>query len=168
MERVLPTLERRFDVMVLSHVLEHLLQPRTALELLRSRMASEGVLYIEVPNIPRGSLNEYLDNVWAPRYDEPHISFFSQESLTEMLREAGMDVIFCDTAGPTYRRVSALRFRTPPLRHTLHGMLPRPLFHFLRGLTLTKPMRVQDREEAFYQYGGERIWIRALARPAGS
>lgn len=167
MEEVLPRLERRFDVIVLSHVLEHLLRPAEAVALLRTRMAPGGLLYIEVPHIPAASLDEYLDNVWAPRYDEPHISFFSPESLRGVLSRAGLEVVFCETAGPEYRRVSALRFRMPPLRHTIHRLLPRRLFHFLRGLELTKPVRVRDREEVFYAYGGERIWIRALARLTG-
>jgi SAM-dependent methyltransferase len=165
MEAVLPTLDRMFDIIVLSHVLEHLLGPRAAIDLLMSRLAPGGVLYIEVPNIPRDSLRTHLDHVWAPRWDEPHITFFSAESLQSVLASAGLHVALCETAGPLYRRVSALRYRLPPFRQTVQRMLPRSLFHFLRGLEATQAIRVHEREEEFYQYGGVRIWIRSVSTP---
>ena len=38
------------------------------------------------------------------------------------------------------------------------------LFLFLRSLRATQPLRVRDREDAFYEYGGFRIWIRSVSR----
>ncbi|HSK18835.1 MAG TPA: class I SAM-dependent methyltransferase [Longimicrobiales bacterium] len=163
-EHALPRLERQFDVIVLSHVLEHLLEPRAVLALLYDRLAPGGVLYIEVPNIPTESLTEYPDHMWAPRCDEPHMTFFTTEALSRLLQSAGLDLISCDTAGPRYRNISALRFRMPPLRYVLQRMLPHKLFLYLRQLRITRPLRVSDREEEFYQYGGFRLWIRSVTR----
>jgi SAM-dependent methyltransferase len=165
-EEVLGHLDQTFDVIALSHVLEHLLDPVRVLQLLRLKLDPDGILYIEVPNIEPDLLNRYPDHPWAPRYDEPHVTFFSRETLTAVLDRAGFDVVFCDTAGPAYRDVSALRFRLPPFRVTVQRLIPRRLFTFLRGLRATSALRVKDREEAFYRYGGFRIWIRAVARPA--
>lgn len=163
-ERALPRLEQTFDVIILSHVLEHLLEPRDILRMLYERLAPGGILYVEVPNIPTESLTRYPDNVWAPRCDEPHITFFTRDSLASLLRSEGLEVAFCDTAGPQYRYISRLRFHLPPLRYTLQRMLPRRLFLYLRSLNGTRALRVQDREESFYEYGGFRLWIRSVSR----
>lgn len=163
-EAALPKLGTQFDVIVLSHVLEHLLEPRAVLQLLHDKLAPGGVLYVEVPNIPAESLRRYPDNVWAPRYDEPHLTFFNATALQELLRRERFDVEFCDTCGPEYRYISALRFRTPPLRYALQRLLPHRAFLFLRSLRATQPLRVREREAAFYEYGGFRIWIRSVSR----
>lgn len=127
-EEVLPEMVGRFDAVVISHVLEHLLSPRLMLELIRDSLAPNGYLYLEVPNIPANSLLRYSDNRWAPRYDEPHTVFFSQESLKKLSRAAGYEVVFLDSAGPEYKSISRLRYLLPPLRPLLEKMIPRRLF----------------------------------------
>jgi SAM-dependent methyltransferase len=156
-------MEQRFDVIVLSHVFEHLLDPRGVLDLIRASLAPGGALYIEVPNIPAESLLRFPDHVWAPRFDEPHITFFSTATLYTLLASAGFEPQFCDTAGAEYRYISGLRFRLPPLRWFLQDIVPRPLFHWLRTQGFTRALRVPERVESFYQYGGCRIWIRSIS-----
>lgn len=163
-EDVLPRIERSFDVVVVSHVLEHLLNPREILELLRSHLRPGGVLYIEVPNIPRETIGRFPDHVWAPRFDEPHVSFFSADVLRGMLASADLEVEFCETAGPRYRYISGWRYRMPTMRWLVQGLIPRPIFHFLRRSSFTRAVRVREREDAFYEYGGLRLWIRAVSR----
>jgi SAM-dependent methyltransferase len=163
-EDVLPALDRRFDVITICHVLEHLLEPARVLTVLGDHLAADGLLYVEVPHIAEAAILGHPDNAWAPRYDEPHVGFFSPQSLRRLLEDSGYEVRFLDTAGPVYRHVSALRYALPPLRSTVQRMIPRRLFEFLRGLRATNAIRVQEREEAFYAYGGDRIWIRAMAR----
>ena len=162
-EEVLPQMVRRFDLVVLSHVLEHVLDARGVLQLIHANLAPGGILYIEVPNIPAKSLLCYPDHIWAPRFDEPHITFFSMPTLRELLKSTHFEPQFCETAGPEYKYISSLQFRLPPLRWFLQGLLPSPLFHFLRRQRLTKPLRVQEREGSFYQYGGFRTWIRSVS-----
>jgi len=160
---VLPRLEERFDVVVLSHVLEHLLDPPAMLRLIRDRLAPDGVFYVEVPHIPVDALQRHPDHVWAPRFDEPHLTFFSVETLRGALTTAGLHVVDCDTAGPPYRFISAWRYRLPTMRWFLQSLLPAPLFRFLRRQRVTQPLRVREQEEEFQARGGDRIWIRALA-----
>jgi len=163
-EEVLGQMEQQFDLVVLSHVLEHVLDPCTMLRLIHASLVPGGMLYVEVPNIPRESLLRYPDQTWAPRWDEPHITFFSVPTLRDLLESVGFELCVCDTAGPTYKYISPLRYRLPPLRSFLQGLLPSPLFLFLRRQGFTKPLRVQEREESFWQYGGFRIWIRSVAK----
>jgi SAM-dependent methyltransferase len=160
---------RTFDVVILSHVLEHLRTPATAMRALRDLLSPRGLLYLEVPNIPVASLKKYPDSKWAPRYDEPHITFFSMESLRHLIESQGLRVEWIDTAGPMYRDVSALHYRLPPLKPWIARTIPAPLFKILRGMRATQAVRVKDREDEFFQYGGYRIWIRSLSeRPITS
>jgi SAM-dependent methyltransferase len=161
-EELLPRIEQKFDLVVLSHVLEHLSAPGEVLRLIHASLAPRGVLYVEVPNIPPESLIRYPDHRWAPRFEEPHISFFSLATLTRLLQSAGFERQFCDTAGPEYKYISSLRYRLPPLRSFLQSLLPRAVFFFLRRQRFMQPLHVQEREESFYQYGGFRIWIRSV------
>jgi SAM-dependent methyltransferase len=165
-ENVLPKLDHQFDVVTISHVFEHLLNPVEILKLVRQHLAPDGVLYIEVPNIPAESLLKYPDHLWAPRFDEPHITFFSIDVLRDSLVKAGFDPFFCDSAGPEYKYISGWRFKMPSMRWLAQELMPRPLFNFLRKQSITKAVRVQDREESFYQYGGFRIWLRTISRLA--
>ncbi len=163
-EEILPRMARQFDLVVATHVLEHLLDPREVLRLIHSRLAPGGALCIEVPNIPAESLLGYPNHVWTPRFDEPHITFFSRSALCDLLESVGFDLQFCDTAGPEYKYISPLRFRLPPVRSFLQGLLPTSLFFFLRRQRFTQSFRVQEREESFYRYGGFRIWTRSVSR----
>jgi SAM-dependent methyltransferase len=167
-EQVLSGMKNQFDLVTLSHLLEHLLNPASVLELIHSSLTSGGLLYIEVPNIPVDCLLRYPDHVWAPRHDEPHITFFSEFTLKKIVESAGFALQFSSTAGPRYRYISSLRYRLPPFRSTVESWIPKGLFQFLRNQKLTQPLRVQSREEAFFQYGGEdRIWIRSVWKKSG-
>jgi SAM-dependent methyltransferase len=96
---VLPDAER-FDLVTLTHVLEHLLNPISVLERLRHALA-DGVLLVEVPNA-----DDRLLKAWGGRYRPlcpgDHVSFFSESSLTTLLSAAGFDVV--EMRSPTHAR----------------------------------------------------------------
>lgn len=163
-EAALEVTDREFDMVIISHVFEHLLDPKSVAESVYHRLAPGGIMYIEVPHIPAEPTSRCPDHVWAPRFDEPHIGFFTPKVLRGLLEDVGFKVEFCDTAGPMYTYISPWRYRMPTMRWLVQGMMPAGLFHFLRSQKFTKPLRVSDRDESFYQYGGPRIWIRSISR----
>ncbi|MCC6217392.1 MAG: class I SAM-dependent methyltransferase [Polyangiaceae bacterium] len=87
--------EQRFDVVLASHVLEHLAAPVAVLERLRDRLAPGGVLVVEVPLEIVGGL---------PRFEEPvtHVSFFSEDSLSVALERAGLEVLQVGVEASTF------------------------------------------------------------------
>lgn len=84
----MPQSEGRFDLVILSHVLEHVAEPVSLLKSLGSLLAPGGMLYCEVPM-----------ELWRrlPQLDEPvtHINFFTPGSLTSAMRIAGYSPMKC-------------------------------------------------------------------------
>jgi SAM-dependent methyltransferase len=82
-------INKGFDIIIMSYVLEHFYDPNTALEKCRTILANSGILVVEVPNIlkPFRSLDRYF-----LRYVHP--SSFSPQTLQGMLEKHGFSVKF--------------------------------------------------------------------------
>ena len=88
--------EEYFDVIVLWHVLEHLDAPATTLAKIRNLLKNNGSLFISVPNF--GSYQASLFSKHWFHLDLPrHLLHFSEESLSVMLKKAGMKVTHKNT-----------------------------------------------------------------------
>jgi len=81
--------DRRFDVIASFQVFEHLIDPRGVLEELLHRLAPDGVMLIEVPN-----LNDVRER-WrrGATMDDSHLFYFDRASLPHLLRSCGLDVV---------------------------------------------------------------------------
>jgi 2-polyprenyl-3-methyl-5-hydroxy-6-metoxy-1,4-benzoquinol methylase len=80
--------QNKFDVIIMRHVLEHFLDPRSVLQKVRHVLRPGGVLYIAVPdakNAARPLLRRYFRVV--------HVSYFSRISLTNLLTQVGLKAI---------------------------------------------------------------------------
>jgi SAM-dependent methyltransferase len=77
---------RFVDVIVLSHVFEHVLELRDAVEKIRDRLTVGGALVVEVPDASR-----FADFVHAPFQDfnTEHVNHFSPYNLSYLLRQFG-------------------------------------------------------------------------------
>jgi len=71
--------EDRFDLIILSHVLEHVTDPNIFIKKLTSLLNTGGFLFIEVPN------EDYKYKLKL----EPHLLFFNRKSLSECLKKHG-------------------------------------------------------------------------------
>jgi SAM-dependent methyltransferase len=73
----------RFDLVSLSHVLEHLPEPVETLRSIREKLlTSEGTLLLEVPNF-------YAHD----SYELAHLACYTPHTLREVVRQAGFDVV---------------------------------------------------------------------------
>lgn len=77
----LPAEAAGFDLIILSHVLEHVLNAGEALRAVRARLAAGGHLYLETPDASR-----YSDRPFVPFYffDSEHINHFDGASLVAL------------------------------------------------------------------------------------
>jgi len=72
-----------YDLIVMSHVLEHIANPYEFLESTSKKLFAGGVIFIEVPCRDW----EYKSNI------EPHLLFFDKLSITYLLKKIGLDNI---------------------------------------------------------------------------
>ncbi|TQL69397.1 methyltransferase family protein [Nocardioides albertanoniae] len=83
-----------FDVVIFADVLEHLVDPRAALEQARELLAPGGRVVISIPNVTHGSVRlALLQGRWQTTetglLDRTHIKFYSREGLATLFTEAG-------------------------------------------------------------------------------
>ncbi|HTP38894.1 MAG TPA: class I SAM-dependent methyltransferase [Steroidobacteraceae bacterium] len=80
----------RYDLIVLSNVLEHVPFPAGPLREIRHSMHAGSVLYVEVPfeDIMRAGEPSTRKKHW-----HEHVNFFSRQSLLELLRATGYEVL---------------------------------------------------------------------------
>jgi 2-polyprenyl-3-methyl-5-hydroxy-6-metoxy-1,4-benzoquinol methylase len=104
--------EERPDVIIYSHVLEHILDINAELETVASILPPEGILIIDVPgvyNIPNAYESDFL------RYlQNAHLVHFTAETLTAMMAKHGFSKIHADERCIAVFRKTGLR-QAPPV-----------------------------------------------------
>lgn len=78
-----------FDAIVCLHVLEHLLYPMRTLEVFRTLLKSDGLLYIELPNWTR-ALMFFSDKFFYADYS--HVRLFSKKTLLLLARDYRFEI----------------------------------------------------------------------------
>lgn len=88
-EDKLPLAENSFDIVMCNDVIEHLENPRAALENIKRVLKPGGILYMNTPNLNwlRKKLFAYADK------KEHHISLFQHKTLSELLTKIGFNII---------------------------------------------------------------------------
>jgi SAM-dependent methyltransferase len=81
-----------YDLIVMSHVLEHIADADQELRSVRTALRSDGQLFIEVPNASGNQRLPFDDNI-------AHVHFFSPTSLHRMLANHGMTALAVETRG---------------------------------------------------------------------
>lgn len=79
-----------FDMIVMSHVLEHLEDPAAELQAMRQVLNPNGAMFIEVPNLSGHRKLPIDDN-------RSHLHFFSATSLARLLANHGLEIIATET-----------------------------------------------------------------------
>ncbi|MFA5974911.1 MAG: class I SAM-dependent methyltransferase [Elusimicrobiota bacterium] len=140
----------RFDIVVLSHVLEHLRSPGELLKQVSPYLRDSGALFIEVPH------QDYL----FKRDIFPHLLFFSHGSLKALLLQGGWDIQSIESYGRDQAKTPFRRDSSIVLRIVIRlmGKLER---HIPSGL---------QRAGYRWAFGIDRknpkgTWLRALSSP---
>jgi|GEM_PF-3508884 len=77
--------DSRYDWIILSQVLEHIVNPVTYLEMLRHHVEEEGRIFIEVPNHSFWDSGDY-------GFSFEHVNYFSPATLASVLQKSGFVV----------------------------------------------------------------------------
>jgi SAM-dependent methyltransferase len=77
----------KFDVIIMRHVLEHMINPIELLKKIKNALSETGILYIAVPNSykPKSPLKDWIR--------VPHTFYFSKDSLNIILNKSGLKTI---------------------------------------------------------------------------
>ncbi len=94
----LPFVDGAFDVVVASHVLEHLVDPWGCLREVRRVLSPSGRLYVALPNVAFFRVRAQLlagrfRYTEAGLLDRTHLRFFDLHSARELLREGGYEIV---------------------------------------------------------------------------
>jgi 2-polyprenyl-3-methyl-5-hydroxy-6-metoxy-1,4-benzoquinol methylase len=83
----------KFDLIIMSHVLEHLPDLNIAIEKLKKLLNDGGYLFVEVPNSPRLKERDkkYIDDYLT--ITTPHIYNFTEKSLKEVFTKNDFNII---------------------------------------------------------------------------
>lgn len=104
-----PDLEGRFDAITMFDVIEHVADPRGALERARRLLAPHGRLFVTTPDA--ASLAARVFGKRWYHYDlVQHVSLFNRRNLSRLLEEVGFTVMAFRTFGRIYR-ISYVRER---------------------------------------------------------
>lgn len=94
--------DNRYDLMVISHVLEHTTDPTAFIHNCTRYLAPGGILFIEVP----------CRDFEHKAMDEPHLLFFDKEPMRALLEKCGVDHIRLSYHGNTIEALKKAR-RSP-------------------------------------------------------
>ncbi len=149
-----------FDVVLLVHVLEHPADPDELIRSVRDVITPGGRLVLEVPN-------EWEREV-RTNNNAPHICFFERASLGAFLEGRGGKVRALDTCGPLVAPPGAPWKRV--LLKAAPASLLRLAFRHAMAPAVRQPLQPDERTDrdrvpipSYEEYGGDRIWLRAVA-----
>jgi SAM-dependent methyltransferase len=79
-----------YDVVSMSHYLEHTLDPRAEIRAARAVLRDGGLLFIEVPE-PESPYADRFRQFWVPWLQPQHLHFLSKSNLEQQLRAFGFE-----------------------------------------------------------------------------
>lgn len=83
-----------YDIIWMSHVLEHLAEPDIFLQKIKGRLGVNGIFFIEVPN------SEHRNTLKDSIFGSPHVYHFSKDTLVSLCKRLGFEIIACDIFRP--------------------------------------------------------------------
>lgn len=149
------------DLVVISHVLEHTLDPLNFISSMTSAMKPGGVLFIEVP-----CLDFKYKNI-----DEPHILFFDKPAMVKLLHDAGFCQIELTYHGDEHKKL-ILQNQSPRIsamiRRGFEEISARMINRARKGSPETELTRKEWIAAASFKPHIEQIqparWLRAMAK----
>lgn len=145
----------KYDVIVLSHILEHLRDPKSFLLEQREKIANGGLVFIEVPN------QDYIFKF----LNEPHLNFFAPLTLQKLMDETDFKILRIDTCGMRFRDlinrdIKSKQFRI--MKSFVKSFLPKSIVKKVKELMISKDI-ADNNFKYIFEYGPDRAWIRLVA-----
>ena len=122
---------QKFDVISMSHFLEHSSDPKKTLEKVKSLLKKDGLLLIKLPNI--NSITFKIFGKYCYSLDIPrHLYMFSPKTISNYLELTGFEVISCNSNLEKYIYPSIYNiFNLGIIRKKVTGNLFYSMFYFI-------------------------------------
>ncbi|MBF0540428.1 MAG: class I SAM-dependent methyltransferase [Nitrospirae bacterium] len=150
--------KRQYDLIILSHIIEHLNNPIDMINLLKRFLKKDGYIYIEVPN------SDYL----YKEIFESHIIFFNITSINELFKISNLILMDIGCFGIQIHQLKQkpLEKILRKVKHFIRNKLIPDVFMALIRKRIVKEKNIIDYDEVFKLRvsGDNRQWIRAIAR----
>ncbi|CAN5591893.1 hypothetical protein BH10CYA1_BH10CYA1_10420 [soil metagenome] len=85
-----------FDLVTATHVIEHVEDPRQFLIKVHHVLRSDGILWVETPNIGSIDAKWFRNKHWGAYHFPRHWFFFSRQTLTKLATSTGFEPVFVD------------------------------------------------------------------------
>lgn len=103
-----------FDCIIFNDVLEHLVDPYSALEIAKDLLDTEGVIVASIPNIRHWP--EFVDYTWRGNWnyrddgvlDRTHLRFFTRKSIAITAKNCGYELVTLQGINPYHSRAQKL------------------------------------------------------------
>ena len=146
--------ESDYDLVVLNQVLEHVLEPKIFIQSICDLLKEQGILYIDVP---------FKDYMFKSAV-EPHILFWTPQSLSFLMKSIGFKLIFCSTVGMKHEKAKNFFYKK-----TMFDKIYDPLMYMIKINQIMKKIDFPKPFNTFRQfhaneYGGNRQWLRCIAQ----
>jgi SAM-dependent methyltransferase len=117
----LPVGERKFDLIVLSNILEHVRDLKPALLGLCEILTENGMFYVQVPDASRFANR---DDAPFQEFSTEHINFFSAVSLANLMRELGFRAVLSENNASFQDQGALLPIVDAVFQRVSHSPLP--------------------------------------------
>ena len=92
--------EHKFDLIILNHVIEHVLDPRELLKFLSSLLNDNGKIIGQTPNF-NDFTYRLFKKTWGPLHQPYHINIFNKKSLKNFCNQNSLDIKISQALMPT-------------------------------------------------------------------
>ncbi len=85
--------DMKFDFIICSEVLEHLINPSNVLENVKKHLTKDGLFLVTTPNVIQWRHRVSMLFGKFPNYDKTHIKFWDLDNFTELLKNNGYMIL---------------------------------------------------------------------------
>src|SRR5262249_54075762 len=85
--------ERRYDLIVMNQLIEHVWDVRLVIERCRRALKIGGLLAVETPNPDGWDRRLFRSGAWGGYYWPRHLNLFSRKHLGRLIEDGGFDVV---------------------------------------------------------------------------
>ena len=90
----------KFDLIILNHVIEHVLDPRDLLDFLFGMLKEDGKIIGQTPNFDDFTFKLFKET-WGPLHQPYHINIFNKKSLKKFCNQMNFNIKISQALMPT-------------------------------------------------------------------